>query len=174
MPSILDFKNEYIGGAKTLGDLWTNRPVLLVFLRRLGCSICRAYVEELKEQMEEITEYANVAFLSFEEPGTGSDVDRSFAGVWSGPVHIISKKVYKQLFGRKTFFDGLFGLADMDTSLVKKHGTKGNLSGDGFQLGGQFIVSKSGEVLLDHRQTRYGDDTPVEKILKVLRAASAP
>lgn len=171
MADILTFKDTRISDGVNgycLGDLWAERPVLLVFLRRLGCSLCRAYVEEIKENMEAITAYANIAFVSFEEPGTGSDEDRSFSKVWSGTVYRISKTVYKELFGRKKLFDGFFGLADMDTSLVKKHNTTGNLRGDGFQLGGQFIVNK-GVVLMEHRQTRYGDDAPVEKILRIIR-----
>jgi hypothetical protein len=118
--------------------------------------------------MEEITLYADVAFLSFEERGTGSDEDRSFETVWSGPLYVIPKRVYKELFGKKKFFDGLFGLADMNTSLVKKHNTRGNLQGDGFVLGGQFLVSSEG-ILLERRQKFYGDDLPVEIILKTLR-----
>lgn len=169
MATILDYASTHIAPGKTIGDLWATRPVFLVFLRRLGCAICRAYVEEIKEHMEEITEYADVVFFSFETPGTGSDEDRSFSLVWSGPIYVIPKHIYKNLFGKKRFFDGLFGLADMDTTLVKKHKTTGNLKGDGFVLGGQCLVSPQG-ILLDHRQTRYGDDVPVEKLMKILKA----
>lgn len=169
MTTILDYKDTYIGHNKVLADLWATRPVLLVFLRRLGCAICRAYVEELKESMDELTLHMDVAFLSFEEPGTGSDEDRSFSTIWNGPLYSFPKKHYKELFGKK-FFDGFYGLADMDTTLQKKHKTTGNYKGDGFVLGGQSIVVPGGQCILEHRQSRYGDDVSVKKILTTIQA----
>ncbi len=109
--------------------------------------------------------------LSFEAIGEGSDSDRSFekGGFWSGPLYTIDKEVYSKLFGRKGFLNSFYGLLDMDTDAVKAaKEMPGNLKGDGFQLGGQFVIAKGGEVLLDHRQKRYGDDASPVSIWKAL------
>jgi hypothetical protein len=46
--------------------------------------------------------------------------------------------------------------------------TPGNLTGDGFQLGGTFIIDKGGRVLLAHRQQYYGHEVPLNTVRKTL------
>ena len=45
---------------------------------------------------------------------------------------------------------------------------EGNLKGDGFQLGGQFVIDTDGSIKLDHRQKYYGDDAELEDILDAI------
>lgn len=178
--SILAFSQTFIVNARDPNDkrplcsLWKDKPVVLLFLRRLGCPICRAYIHALakaKNLFEELG--AELVCLSFEAIGEGSDYDHSFeAGkYWTGPLYTIDKSVYAQLFGRKGFFDNFYGLFDMDKKAlqsVKDQNIKGNFSGDGFQLGGQFVIDTKGNVLLDHRQKLFGDDANFGDILKAV------
>ncbi len=46
--------------------------------------------------------------------------------------------------------------------------TPGNLSGDGFQLGGTFIIEKGGRVLLEHRQQYYGHEVALNTVRSTL------
>lgn len=65
------------------------------------------------------------------------------------------------------------GLFDMDRERVRQvreRGVTGNYSGDGFQLGGTFVIDSDGRVVLDHRARRYGDDASTEDILEALAA----
>jgi hypothetical protein len=63
-------------------------------------------------------------------------------------------------------------LLDIDKQAYERSKqTPGNMKGDGFQLGGQFVVYKD-KVLLEHRQKLFGDDAKlvdlfdaVEKVL---------
>ena len=155
-----------------LQDLWEDKPCALFFLRRLGCPICRSYIR-LIEAFREDYEAKGVRFacISFEAFGEGSDSDRSFekGGFWNGPIYKINKEVYEQLFGRKKLMDNFFGLLDIDKeAYARSKGTPGNMKGDGFQLGGQFVVAQDGRVILDHRQKVFGDDAKPSDILNAL------
>jgi len=182
-PTPLDFKDTPIidartGATKKLGDLWADKPVVVAFLRRLGCQLCRVRAQDLDELRKHVDEKANssarVVCMSFEKLGEGSDKDRSFeAGkYWTGPLYVVDKAVYAALFGRKGLFNSMYGLLDMSSEAMaesKKRGVTGNFAGDGFQLGGQFVLDTDGSVLLEHRQAFYGDDEGNEGLLEALR-----
>lgn len=153
---------------KALKELWAEKPCILIFLRRLGCPICRTYanyMDKLRPLIEK--KGGQVICISFEFFGEGSDEDRSFQrfGFWTGPTYTIDKSVYVELFGRKGFLDNLYGLLDMNKEAVEKaKKTPGNYKGDGFQLGGQFVVDTTGKVLFEHRQKLFGDDASFETL----------
>lgn len=178
--SLLEFRKEVIRDARNkeetilLEDLWAEKPVVLFFLRRLGCPICRSYIEQVEPYRQEWEENGvNLVCLSFEAFGEGSDFDRSFEkhSFWNGKIYTIDKKVYQELFGRKGLLDNFYGLLDVDKEAYERSKkTPGNLKGDGFQLGGQYVVQKGGEVKLEHKQKLFGDDAKLEKIFAVLQS----
>ena len=158
-----------------LEDLWKTKPCILFFLRRLGCPICRSYIQMVEQFRQEYEKKGvNLVCLSFEAFGEGSDFDYSFTKYkfWDGPIYTIDKMVYQELFGRKGLLDNFYGLLDIDKQAYERSKqTPGNMKGDGFQLGGQFVVYKD-KVLLEHRQKLFGDDAKlvdlfdaVEKVL---------
>jgi prostamide/prostaglandin F2alpha synthase len=178
MASILQFAKQEIVNARSpaetilLEDLWKEKPAALFFLRRLGCPICRSYIQTVEQFREEYEEAgANLVCLSFEAFGSGSDFDYSFTkhSFWNGKIYTIDKKVYQELFGRKGLLDNFYGLLDMDKEAYERSkSTPGNFSGDGFQLGGQYIVDR-GNVKLEHKQKLFGDDAKLEKIFGTLQ-----
>lgn len=154
-----------------LKDLWNDKPCALFFLRRLGCPICRSYIQMVETVRKE---YEDLGFrlvcLSFEALGEGSDSDNSFTKYkfWNGPLYTIDKIVYQELFGRKGLLDNFFGLFDIDKEAYERSkNTPGNLKGDGFQLGGQFVVYK-GKIYFEHRQKLFGDDAKLVDLFKAL------
>jgi len=165
----------------TFGTLWSDKPLVAVFLRRLGCQICRVQAQDVQginARIEELGGHA--ACFSFEQFGEGSDVDRSWSAgkYWTGPVWTDrSKGLYKELFQRKGIWSG-FGLFDMSKERVKEvkeRGVKGNFKGDGFQLAGTFVIDTDGTVVLDHRQKFYGDDaTPGEPACRICWPGCSP
>ncbi len=160
-----------------LNTLWDEKPCALFFLRRLGCALCRSYISKIERIRGDLeASGARLVCLSFEKLGEGSDFDRSFekGGFWNGELYTIDKSVVQRLFGRKGFFNGFYGLLDMDKKAYEEaKAVPGNFKGDGFQLGGQFVVAKGGRILLDHRQERYGDDATFEEISNALTVALA-
>ncbi len=155
-----------------LENLWQDKPCALFFLRRLGCPICRSYIQMVERFREEYEKRGvRLVCLSFEALGEGSDSDRSFTkyAFWNGPLYTIDKVVYQELFGRKGMFDNFFGLLDVDKeALERSKETPGNYKGDGFQLGGQFVVARGGKVVLEHRQKLFGDDAKLVDIFAAL------
>lgn len=158
-----------------LRTLWESKPTLFLFLRRLGCALCRSYAKQMDSHRQALEELKihnvniRVVAMSFEAFGEGSDSDRSFeaGNFWTGPMYVIDKRVYEKLFGRKGLTNSFFGLLDMDKDAVaaaKSAGIQGNLRGNGFQLGGQILVDRNGEVVFEHKQKRYGDDASFEEI----------
>lgn len=158
-----------------LQDLWKEKPCVLFFLRRLGCPICRSYIQMVEPFREEYEKRGvQLVCLSFEAFGEGSDFDRTFTRYkfWNGPIYTINKLVYQQLFGRKGLLDNFYGLLDIDKEAYERSKeTPGNMKGDGFQLGGQFVVAKGGKVLLEHRQKLFGDDAKLVDVFGALDIA---
>ncbi len=122
-------------------------------------------------------EGGRVAVFSFERFGEGSDKDHSFeAGrFYTGTMYLAPKDAYNALFGRKGLLNSFYGLADMNKEAIAKSRERGtdktsNIAGDGFQLGGAFVVDVGGSVLLEHRQGHYGDDESNEGLLAALRS----
>ena len=181
MTTIIQFAHRKITNARNpsqtlyLGSLWEDKPCAFFFLRRLGCPICRSYIQMVEPYRKEMEDKgARLVCLSFEAFGEGSDFDRSFTKYrfWNGPIYTIDKVVYQELFGRKGMLDNFFGLLDMDKEAYERSKqTPGNLKGDGFQLGGQYVVAKGGKILLEHKQKLFGDDAKLVDIFEALEKA---
>ena len=183
--SITDYGAQAVVDARTgvafrLDSLWSSSPCVILFLRRLGCALCRTTALEYSDRRSDIEATgASLIAVSFEQLGTGSDSDGSFTAgqFWPGPLYTISKDMYEHLFGRKGLFSGFFGIADVSRSKLSQctdRSVKGNLKGDGLLLGGQFVIGAGGVVLRDHRQRFFGDDLTVEDILEALQSPSPP
>ena len=101
-PQLTDFGSAPIKDARTgalsqLSDLWARRPVVLIFLRRLGCQLCRVTCVEYSEEAASVRAAgAEMVALTFEELGKGSDSDNSFeaGGYWRGPLFTVDVSVY--------------------------------------------------------------------------------
>jgi peroxiredoxin len=166
--------------ATTLAALSRDTPLVLVFLRRLGCQLCRLRASEFEAARPAIAQAgAACVCVSFEFPGEGSDRDRSWqrVGAWRGALLADpSRTLYRALFRRKTFGDKLWGLLDLSTARMNESTARGfgkdaNLAGDGLMLGGCFVLDAGGRVLLDQRSQFFGDDVPIAYVLSALRRA---
>jgi prostamide/prostaglandin F2alpha synthase len=181
MTTIIQFAHRKITNARNpsesiyLGSLWEDKPCAIFFLRRLGCPICRSYIQIVEKFREEAEKKgARLVCMSFEAFGEGSDFDYSFTkySFWNGPIYTIDKSVYQELFGRKGLLDNFYGLLDMDKEAYERSKqTPGNLKGDGFQLGGQYVISKESKILLEHKQKLFGDDAKLTDIFDALDKA---
>lgn len=162
------FDQRAPGTVMKLGDLWADKPVLFLFLRRLGCPICRNYAQKIQKALPEF-KGIHVVAMTFENLGEDSDKDGSFSkgGFWTGPLYRIDKSVYKFIFGKKS----IFGILDIDKEALKEtrqNNISGNFKGDGLTLGGQILIAPPNRVVLEHRQARFGDDASVEEILAAI------
>ena len=134
-----------------LHNLCADRPIVLVFLRRLGCQLCRlraAEIDAARPAIEQAGCY--VVCITFEYLGEGSDSDNSWARsqCWNGALLTDpTKELYTTLFRRKGFWDNFYGVFDVSTKRIKEAAKRGlaegsNYNGDGFMLGGLIVVDR--------------------------------
>lgn len=117
------FQGPSSGTTAPLSSLWASSsvPVILVFLRRLGCSLCRVYAQDVEVLRGELGASARVVCLSFERTGEGSDEPPVKGGAWNeggyfkGEMWRVDQAaVYAPLFGRKGLMNG-FGIGSLIT-----------------------------------------------------------
>ncbi|XP_056885679.1 prostamide/prostaglandin F synthase [Takifugu flavidus] len=157
------------GETVELQSLWKDQPVVLFFLRRFGCQICRWIAAEISK-LEPDLRASGVALVGIgpEEFGLKEFKD---GGFFKGTIYVDEKKkTYKDLgFKRYTAISvvpAAMGKKVRDVAAkAKADGVEGNFSGDLLQSGGMLIVAKGGEkVLLHFIQDSPGDYLPLEDI----------
>lgn len=161
------------GETVELKSLWKDQPVVLFFLRRFGCQICRWMASEISK-LEPDLKASGVSLVGVgpEEFGLQEFKD---GGFFKGAIFVDEKKkCYKDLhFKRYTALSvvpAALGKKVRDiSSKANAAGIQGNFSGDLLQSGGMFIVDKGGEkVLLHFIQDSPGDLVPLEDISKAV------
>lgn len=157
------------GETVELKSLWKDQPVVLFFLRRFGCQICRWMASEISK-LEPDLKASGVSLVGIgpEEFGLQEFKD---GGFFKGAIFVDEKKkCYKDLrFKRYTALSvvpAALGKKVRDiSSKANAAGIQGNFSGDLLQSGGMLIVDKGGEkVLLHFIQDSPGDLVPLEEI----------
>lgn len=125
-------------------DLSYQHPILLVFLRRFGCTFCREAMDTLSKERQRIESLgtrivlvhmgsegeANENWEKFNLPNIWhvSDPSARFYGAFG-----LLRGNFKQLFGLTMWMDGI------NRGAFKKYGV-GGLIGDGFQMPGAFMI----------------------------------
>ncbi|KAK3512808.1 hypothetical protein QTP70_025347 [Hemibagrus guttatus] len=166
-------KSPVSGEHVELGSLWRDQTVVMFFLRRFGCQICRWTAVEVSK-LEKDLRANGVALVGIGPEETGLQEFQD-GGFFKGEIYIDEKKqCYKDLgFKRYNAINVLpaaLGKKVRDiASKASSEGIQGNFSGDVLQSGGMLIVAKGGEkVLLHFIQETPGDFVPLEDISKAL------
>ncbi|KAM3621300.1 uncharacterized protein V6R79_009226 [Siganus canaliculatus] len=160
-----------------LQSLWQDQAVVLFFLRRFGCQVCRWTATEISK-LEPDLKASGVALVGVGPEELGLKEFKE-GGFFKGSLYVDEhKKSYKDLgFKRYTAISvvpAALGKKVRDVAAkAKADGIQGNFSGDLLQSGGTLIVAKGGEkVLLHFIQDSPGDHLPLEEIAKTLGISS--
>ncbi|XP_012693992.2 prostamide/prostaglandin F synthase [Clupea harengus] len=166
-------KNAASGENVELGTLWREQTVVLFFLRRFGCQICRWTASEVSK-LEPNLKASGVALVGVGPELLGVDEFKA-GGFFKGDVYVDEKKKsYKDLgfkrYNALSVVPAAMGKKVRDvSSKASAGGIQGNFTGDLLQSGGMLIVAKGGEkVLLHFIQDTPGDHIPLEDIAKAL------
>lgn len=166
-------KSAETGENVELQSLWRDQTVVLFFLRRFGCQICRWMASEISKLEPDLTA-SGVALVGVGPEELGLKEFKE-GGFFKGSIYIDEqKKTYKDLgFKRYTAISvvpAALGKKVRDIAAkAKAEGIQGNFSGDLLQSGGMLIVAKGGEnVLLHFIQDSPGDFVPLEDISNAL------
>lgn len=161
------------GESVELQSLWREQPVVLFFLRRFGCQVCRWIASEISKLEPDLR--ANGVALVGVGPEEFGLKEFKEGGFFKGSIYVDEQKqCYKDLgFKRYTALSIVpvaVGKKVRDVAAkAKADGIQGNFSGDLLQSGGMLIVAKGGEkVLLHFIQDSPGDYLPLQDISKAL------
>ncbi|XP_072282358.1 prostamide/prostaglandin F synthase [Pyxicephalus adspersus] len=166
-------KNAVTGETVELKSLWTDHTVVLFFLRRFGCQICRWIAKDIS-QLKESLEANQIRLIGIgpEDVGLQEFLDGKY---FSGELYLDESKQSYKVLGFKRYN----ALSIVPAALGKKVrdivtkantvGVQGNFTGDLLQSGGMLIVSKGGEkVLLHFVQDSPGDYVPLDTLVTTL------
>ena len=158
--------------------LWENnkKPLLLVhWLRRFGCPICRLSSLELctgliNTSEENIKKFNHISiglslvdFESFEQGNYFKN----------GSIYVDEERAtFKALKFQRLGISTGYGMLNPNMYFkgyeAKKNGIEGTSSntGDGFQLGGTLVIERNGNVIFYHIQENYTDVPNIEGIIQ--------
>ena len=142
----------------SIRSLYSIQPIVMIFLRRFGCPLCRSYALKLSNELHSILKKNNVGFIGIGVERFGLEEFQA-GNYFSGDLYIDEGKKAYQILGLSSlgWIKGITNLFTRSSRTwndeTKKMGVHGNLRGDGFQLGGTYVVgSKDGKVWLAHPQ----------------------
>nr|XP_009860017.1 prostamide/prostaglandin F synthase-like [Ciona intestinalis] len=165
---------QKVNGGQTvqLESVWQENDVVIYFLRRFGCVVCRWIAKEMSRLQPKFDEN-NVKLVGVAPETLGLEEFQKL-NLFSGELFIDEKKkCYTDLeFSTYSFFGALGAAMDKDlrdiASKAKQEGFGGNIQGDWYQMGGMLIVKKGGEVLKFYKQQKGSDHMSNQEILDVL------
>ncbi|MEP6756577.1 MAG: SelL-related redox protein [Chthonomonadales bacterium] len=153
--TISEVLDQYGNSLKSLSN---TKPLLVVFLRHLGCTFCREAVADIAKMRYGIEAEAQIAFVHM---GSEAQAKPFFASYDLEDVSRFSdptKQLYEafnlhrgsiiQLFGPAALLQGL-------RSLKAGHG-QGKLMGDGMQMPGIFLLN-DGKIVKSFIHANAGD-----------------
>ena len=163
------FKEMKTNNGPTVSELSQKSPVMLIFLRHLGCVFCKEALSDLKKVKDEIIESG--VRIVFVHMAPNEIADSIFTKFGIGDVHHISdsESVFYEAFGLdKGNFKQLFGFTSWLG--IGRAAVKGNfpgkvIFGDPSQMPGVFMVKKD-EIVKTFIYKSVGDHPDYIKISK--------
>jgi prostamide/prostaglandin F2alpha synthase len=139
-------------------SLYSNQPIVLIFLRRFGCQLCRSYALKLSNELHPILKKNNIGFIGIGLERFGLE-EFQIGNYFSGDLYIDQGKKAYQILGLPDlgWFKGITEIFSRSTKAwndeTKKMGVHGNFKGDGFQLGATYVIGPNdGKIWLAHPQ----------------------
>jgi peroxiredoxin len=160
------------GNAVMLGDLWRDKPAVLVFTRHFGCVHCREHATQLHREGARIRDAGAELFVIGN--GTPSFIDgfRDQTG-FTGPIYTDpSLATYKTAQFKRSVTSTIDPRGFGKALRAMVGGQKQAIipQGDQWQQGGVLVVRPSNEVVWHYVSGRAGDDPSVTQIVNAIRA----
>ncbi len=155
-----DWKQFLDQNDKSLQALSDEKPMLLVFLRHMGCIFSHEALADLSRIQDQIaSQNVRLGIVHMSECARAEEMLKKYGLKDVAQFSDPEKKLYeefelrrgspKQLFGPKVLWRGL-------QALVLEGHFNGKIEGDGFQLAGVFLIHK-GKLLKSFRHRTAGD-----------------
>ena len=157
------------GTATSLGSFWTKRPVVLAFVRHLGCIFCRQQVAGLSKRLPEIERRGGTLVVvapSKVEHIAGFRESTGYKGALFVDPTLRAFKTAGLVRGRASTYHPLAvlqGIRAMAQGFrqVGRHG-------DIVQQGGTFVLGPGNRVRYEWRDRYAGDNADLDEVVDAL------
>jgi peroxiredoxin len=157
--------------ATRLSELWRRQPIVLVFVRHSGCTLCLDHAVVMREAYPEIQAAgAEVVLVTMDDPARL----HAFKEHWQLPFVCLAdpkQEGYRAFQCPRGSWLAVAG-PSMWWRAIKslfRHGA-GLVRGDPLQLPGSFIIDRDGMLRFVHRSRHSADWASPDQLLDALRA----
>uniref|UniRef100_A0A3P8RWC7 Peroxiredoxin-like 2A n=1 Tax=Amphiprion percula TaxID=161767 RepID=A0A3P8RWC7_AMPPE len=128
-----------------------------------------AELSSLKPQLDQL----GVPLYAVVKEDVGTEV-QNFRPFFKGEIFLDEKR---RFYGPRERKMGLLGFLRvgvwMNGLRAFKNGFSGNILGEGFVLGGVFVIGQGEQgILLEHREIEFGDKVNIEEVIQAVRRIS--
>lgn len=154
-----------------LSQLWAERPLVLLFVRHLGCPLCREHAVSVQADHSRFEDAgADVALATM---GTPEQV-AAFRERYQLPFHCLSDvegRAYRAYAVPRGRLGAVAGPAmwRRGWKALLRHGA-GKVIGDPYQLPGSFVIDTTGVIRKAHRAKSSADWPPNEELIDAIAA----
>uniref|UniRef100_G3NGZ8 Peroxiredoxin-like 2A n=1 Tax=Gasterosteus aculeatus TaxID=69293 RepID=G3NGZ8_GASAC len=154
----------------TARSLWERSGAVIMAVRRPALYLCNnqeaAALSSLKPQLDEL----GVPLYAVVKEDVGTEV-QNFQPYFKGEVFLDEKR---RFYGPRERKMGLLAFLRvgvwMNGLRAFKNGFMGNVLGEGFVLGGVFVIGRGQQgILLEHREIEFGDKVNTEDVIRAAR-----
>ncbi|XP_076980853.1 peroxiredoxin-like 2A isoform X1 [Tamandua tetradactyla] len=150
-------------------ELWEKNGAVIMAVRRPGCFLCReeaADLSSLKSKLDEL----GIPLYAVVKEQIRTEV-QDFQPYFKGEIFLDEKKKFYGPQRRKMMFMGFIRLGVWSNFFrARNGGFSGNLEGEGFILGGVFVLGSGKQgILLEHREKEFGDKVNPVSVLEAAR-----
>ena len=166
---------DHSGQPVRLGDLWRDRPAVIVWLRQFGCPFCRAHAVQLNAARRGFEDAG--AQLVLVGQGTSSDA-AAFKHRMDIDLTMLadaSRASYLLAGTKLATLDELIGpvvVVKAAVAMARRHVTIGHNTADEAQLGGTMVVAPGGGIPWAHLSEDASDMASPADILAALGTIS--
>ena len=156
-----------------LSELWRQQPIVLVFVRHSGCTLCLDHAVVLREANDEIQAAgAEVVLVTMDDP----ERLHAFKARWQLPFVCLAdprQEAYRAFQCPRGSLWQVAGPAMWWRAIKSlfRHGA-GLVRSDPMQLPGSFVIDREGVVRFAHRSRHSADWASPEELLAAVRVLS--
>jgi peroxiredoxin len=164
-----------------LGDLWSERPVVLAFLRHYGCVFCRDQAVQLHRARKAFEDAGvGVAVVGFGTPADAAEFRRLQGVDLRLLVDSPERRTYVLAGAKVATFDELLGpkvawtavkrtvLSRLRLGSIAVH--QGKIRHHAAQLGGVLLIAPDGSVRYSYLSQDAADNPPLREVIAAARA----
>lgn len=160
---------------KSLLDLSMEKPVLIFFLRHLGCTFCKETLRDFEDWNQKLATTAHFVIVTQSEAEVVRDM---VPGIDPRSYHVVSDPscwLYRAFgLGRGRFLQ-LFGVREWTRGfelLLRRGIFVGPLQGDGLQMPGSFVLNR-GDLVWEQRPTSAAEPVNWHRLSLALESVAS-